>query len=1688
MSQSSPSKVTLNLRSPNAKRTNDEHPNARPSISANEPSSTQSSPSPVPADEYASVLDASTYSLTPQRSPPVVDITLDDDEGYEHGNPNGRATNMSELDDLMRSFPFHEQYGLIGAVKYLVGSFDDSEYPQCCRIVSMQVLIALGDRVPASYIHDIGMWFAAWVRFTESKPQLWHSFYSRNEEFWLLCGQLFYRIVFKRYVLEPPGRTHLSHASFRYALTGTPSSKSTFLDWVNRFVASYVTICMQFAFLDHCSYAKGDIEQNKYLEINAHSRHLRNLCSMWQRLENPALWKASVQLSARDLSAATSALADKLLNFEQDACDFFTLASDHVTILESDSSIQDTLLTSVRIINHALDLLFVNEEYAEQFLEKLHGLQSRGFRFVQKALKVLTQMFEKHSVALDKDFTKNFIDTIASIWQSLMIIDHQHIAEAFSPWKVLAPSLPCDIFARVQATALLLKVFRSLILRGRMELRVLGAYRIGDALSQMYNLSGNPADIASESVRLDIRQRTAEWLIEEKVIEQVVAIDSHPGVIQQSGNILSYLVFTHTWTKPVTDAIFNTLHSSQDARLTSAILDLMRATLHNGGKLWHLEICMRTTRLPLAQFTPAIVSFMHELLHYVAEHGDLPSVRQTYMTTVDLLGYLTYHAKLSPGDTQAMFNQICSILSQQLPGPAFVEARCDVCKECVRNIQAANPTAGANVRALEIFLSSLQTRQMLTYAIHELDAPTSLSAYLIKNAAKARGTSADFSLAPADFGTALKILVDLMIYEPSLRLENDVEAQLLQSLVGSDAVNERYREDSWHILSRLCKESPARHDFVERFIQDYLPSMGPDAFTLGLVEFIREAISYKLRVDLDTYSKEGTGIQIPLQDYLWDVILEANIGAVADLAMKYLCGYLTQSSIVQNASVQFVENLHEALVEKAIEELESCSEAVRQECGKSESDPVTNLDPSERVCVRFARTIKCLQMLLEEAQRKQRLVSDKALSSAWHTEPSFEPAATESISLKFQQHPPGGNYQTLSISRKTSYNDLYKTLQRKTRFPSFKVYWGGRILDLQETPDEIISTLPLAALLVKSTCLEYLLPVETRMFISNNTASRAVFARFDRIYKLLELPMPFSLETFCLSKIFPPFAFVADALKADTTDLADLFSARYVYKTLYTLNCIQQITASLSPTQNGLSEADKRMFQRLFSAFTNPSIARLQLASGVNQDLTESFITCMFRSLRICETLVDLHVGDSYPMEAMQRINAMFENAQTTAQSVSKTLLGFACDCVVHLSRLNILAIEDFIGSDRTQATHEWLLLRHPDPSIRYHFQGCVHLLFKQMLADNLETQQHKSAQYWELLLDLVPRSFEYPTQSALFYQLLVELVPAITLVSTTAFNVTRITHWLELLVSYRPEVTCASSQETQHVIIGICRLVSTVLRASTTLLGSIDANNWNYSIFNSLLFPPVRARTKSQPKTSAATASVLDSEARKQLCNLMIVLCQTEGDIAHITEMLDSLSNPHSHDELTMWEQDRTALIRSSTGYSGLRNLTNTCYMNSLLTQLFMNIPFRDFMTAASVTDRHESQKLLHATQELFAAMLQSQRKYADTETFAASVKPYDAPVIDVTIQMDVDEFYNLLFEQWEDQLTDKDAKTRLRSIYGGHSVTQIKSLDCEHVSERVEEYLTVSCEVKGKHSLEESLQAFISGDFMEGGKKSLH
>jgi len=96
--------------------------------------------------------------------------------------------------------------------------------------------------------------------------------------------------------------------------------------------------------------------------------------------------------------------------------------------------------------------------------------------------------------------------------------------------------------------------------------------------------------------------------------------------------------------------------------------------------------------------------------------------------------------------------------------------------------------------------------------------------------------------------------------------------------------------------------------------------------------------------------------------------------------------------------------------------------------------------------------------------------------------------------------------------------------------------------------------------------------------------------------------------------------------------------------------------------------------------------------------------------------------------------------------------------------------------------------------------------------------------------------------------------------------------------------------------------------------------------------------------------------------------------------------------------------------------------------------------------------------------------------------IKDFDGKTLTVTEQKDIDEFFNLFTDRLDNCLKNTANSDLIKSVYGGLSANEIICLDCPHRSEKIEEFLSVSLQIKSKKSIQESLKSFIETEKLEG------
>ncbi|KAH3765659.1 ubiquitin hydrolase [Pelomyxa schiedti] len=281
----------------------------------------------------------------------------------------------------------------------------------------------------------------------------------------------------------------------------------------------------------------------------------------------------------------------------------------------------------------------------------------------------------------------------------------------------------------------------------------------------------------------------------------------------------------------------------------------------------------------------------------------------------------------------------------------------------------------------------------------------------------------------------------------------------------------------------------------------------------------------------------------------------------------------------------------------------------------------------------------------------------------------------------------------------------------------------------------------------------------------------------------------------------------------------------------------------------------------------------------------------------------------------------------------------------------------------------------------------------------------------------------------------------------------------------------------------GLLKLLTTILSFSPEMKAPLGVTLIP-TLFTKYLFdvPTINNHGPQRPpffKSKSARFQAFASLV--ELCNQ----CPT-----NLSQILALLSPHHIHDDRrNFWNYYPSSNEISRCGFVGLKNQGATCYMNSLLQQLYMVPQFRNSILKAEIpalpspSEKLEDNPLYHL-QRIFGELQASERRSVDTKDFCASFKTNGSP-INTHVQMDADEFFAQLCDKLEGLLKSANQATILQDCLGGVVCHQVVSRECSHVSQREEGFVTLSLVLQGKKNLEESLYSLIEGDLLDGDNK---
>jgi ubiquitin carboxyl-terminal hydrolase 9/24 len=317
----------------------------------------------------------------------------------------------------------------------------------------------------------------------------------------------------------------------------------------------------------------------------------------------------------------------------------------------------------------------------------------------------------------------------------------------------------------------------------------------------------------------------------------------------------------------------------------------------------------------------------------------------------------------------------------------------------------------------------------------------------------------------------------------------------------------------------------------------------------------------------------------------------------------------------------------------------------------------------------------------------------------------------------------------------------------------------------------------------------------------------------------------------------------------------------------------------------------------------------------------------------------------------------------------------------------------------------------------------------------------------------------------------------------TTVRKIPQLALSIDLLTRFiRLHLGEKSAKEADHTMKGAFELLTALLPYRPDV-----ADKRLLDLVLHMLFVERASEESSVLQSSLESPAVIPKcqspETRKSGFGLLLQCCAVSAQLLEETlkYLQKFIQDPSFRtSRLADWHYAPSTLVKSATGFVGLKNLGATCYMGATLQQLFMIPSFRKGVLSMASRD---SENLMHQLKHIFTGLELSQKQSISPRGFTKAYKDWEGNPIDPAEQMDAYEFLITFLDKVEGCLKGTSQHQLVHDHFGGVLSTENIGRDsCSHSSERNEPYMALNVEVTNKRTLLQSLESFVDGEVLEG------
>jgi hypothetical protein len=731
--------------------------------------------------------------------------------------------------------------------------------------------------------------------------------------------------------------------------------------------------------------------------------------------------------------------------------------------VQNDKSLEVTLAASIKLVT-SITVTLTNWSTDAHPLRNTKAISTYLHGLMLRIDQTLTANIEKQGKYLSLALRQKLVQYATILLPYIARTDEQ-VGELLSALLGHASESDFEIMVPLWH----IKIARTYITKGRMDLRVAGASLLSDELDRICYQHGH-MDPGTGNLYPGLR-RIAQTLIDQKLLDAILGVDSHEQIIAQSRGIAKYLIITKDHGHELLDLIWNTIINGQNpgtVRATTELLGYLLNSPEEEALIMSIEdihyVCEKILTSPPMILGPGFLETVSNLFRPLSlifrSSSNTTAIEELATNSFSLYLGLIGIARKSSNNQSDYLLQLCRYALLNL-APIIPEFRRNAFySSCLDAIRTRSFDADFVFDAMNAIFGAVNGRncnwkdclQDLNMLIQELN----LTEILIGDmqsfvSERLQVDQSDDPLLLEYFKARVTFLLLLIEKQPDC--VTDTNFDIIWNCLVRDGTSNSVRGIVWDGLIHLVKNThEIGNKFLNRIITETLPNVHPDHFTTPFMNFLKFVVQYleiqRRRNNIPRDNSPTVGVI----ELVWRLLIETNDETAYQLSSDYLATFYLDPIFFGTVPLEEMVSTHVEFARRCLSYLESAFTELSDQQKQSSSD-VELLTPIDKdkghpPGIRFRRVVTLLGKMVSFIQRTKIFKEDlPALASL----PPSPPDCNQKFRIKFQVED-GDQPLELELGRLETRYELDSRLRQLTGIPILELTSGDRCTRLLERP------------------------------------------------------------------------------------------------------------------------------------------------------------------------------------------------------------------------------------------------------------------------------------------------------------------------------------------------------------------------------------------------------------------------------------------------------------------------------------------------------------------------------------------------------------------------------------------------------------------------------------------------------------